>query len=142
MLISGSFDIIPLTVGFAGQLCRFVWSSTGATSATISDIGIVPPNGETFVYIANPKTYSITFTDTVHTLVLSRNVSVLNDPEVFFRQTIDNVTTVSVVRTIQEHSFNQTRPPSSGTPSYIISSRAIVPLSINVLSDEDFVMLT
>jgi len=138
-MISGSFNIIPVTVGFAGQLCRFIWSSSGANYAIIPSVGTVPPDGERLVYVANSQTYTITFTDTVNTLTLSKMVTANSDPTVFLRQTVDNATSILVVRNVQEHSFNQKRPPSSGTPSYIISSYWILPLYL--LSDEDFAVI-
>jgi len=138
-MISGSFDIIPVSVGFAGKLCRFIWSSLGANYAILPSVGIVPPDGERLVYIVNPQTYTITFTDTVNTLTLSKVVSVGDDPFVFLRQTVDNVTSILVVRNVQERVYNQTRPPNSGTPAYIVSSYWLIPLI--TLSDEDFAVL-
>lgn len=57
----GSFAANPSTIN-AGQSSTLSWTTTGATSASISGIGTVPVNGSTQVSPAQTTTYTLTVT--------------------------------------------------------------------------------
>jgi len=138
-MISGSFDISPSNVGFNGELCRFTWYSNNATFAFIPEFGILPPEGSRYLYVYEPKTFTITFSNTIEQIQINKSVTVDSDPLCDIRFSEDNTTQICVVRNVQEHIFNKHRPPDNGTAFYIISSTHFVP--ILALSDEDFAVL-
>lgn len=128
--------ITPSRVPFNGGKCLLVWVSSNAEKATITGLGERAANGYAYVYPTRGNTeFSVVFTNYTSTIQSTINVSVDDDPADQVLSTPLSLITIGVVRNINA-GITSVNGRTTGTPSYIISSRLRPRVYIPPMSDE------